>query len=118
MRKLRVFLVEDEALVAMLIEDLLHDMGHDVGPVASRIEDALGTARNGHFDVAIIDLNLDGRSSYPIADILLERGVPFIFATGYGASGLDPRYSGTPVLVKPFAATELENILSMLQERI
>lgn len=113
MRKLRVLVVEDEALVAMLVEDLLNELGHEVGAIASRMEDALANARTGQYDVAIIDLNLDGQPSYPVADILSERGVPFIFATGYGAGGLDSKYS-VPVLTKPFVADDLEKMLMQL----
>lgn len=114
MRKLRVLVVEDEALVAMLVEDLLNELGHEVGAIASRMEDALANARTGQYDVAIIDLNLDGQPSYPVADILSERGVLFIFATGYGAGGLDSKYSGVPVLTKPFVVADLETMLMKL----
>jgi CheY-like chemotaxis protein len=118
MRKLRVLVVEDETLVAMLVEDILNDLGHEVGAIASRMPDALEIARGGEFDLAIIDINLDGQPSYPVADILAERGVPFIFATGYGSKGLDPKYSNTPVLTKPFVDAELETALWQISKPI
>lgn len=117
MPKLCVLVVEDEALVAMLVEDLLNELGHEVGAIASRMDDALVNARTGQYDVAIIDVNLGGQQSYPVADILSERGVPFIFATGYGAGGLDPKYSDVPVLTKPFVVADLENVLTQLSAR-
>lgn len=98
----------------MLIEEMLIDMGHDVGAVASRIPDAIDLARTGAFDLAIVDINLDGLPSYPIAEILRERRIPFVFATGYGAAGIEPKYAGTPVLTKPFLRTDLEKLLSQV----
>jgi CheY-like chemotaxis protein len=112
LRKLRVLVVEDEGIVAMLIEDMLTDLGHDVAAVASRIGDAIDIAQNETFDWAIVDVNLHGQASYPVADVLKERGVPFAFATGYGAKGLDTNYSYAPVLVKPFVMADLEKLLS------
>jgi len=87
----RLFIVEDEALVAMLMEDMLTDLGHEVSAIASRLHHAYDIARTGVFDLAILDVNLDGQPSYLIAETLRERGVPFAFATGYG--GMD---SNTP----------------------
>lgn len=110
-RKLRVLVVEDEGLVAMLVEDMLADIGHEVVAVASRMEEALNAAKIGTFDLAIIDVNLDGRPSYPIADVLKERGIPFVFATGYGANGLDPKFADAPVLSKPFVMADLQKLL-------
>lgn len=118
MCKLRILVVEDESMIAMMIEDIVNDLGHEVGAVVSRLQDALATARSGQFDLAIIDVNLDGQPSYPIADILAERGVPFIFATGYGAKGLDPKYANAPVLTKPFLTAEFEHMLSQFSARI
>jgi CheY-like chemotaxis protein len=117
-RKLRVLVIEDESLVAMLIEDILNDLGHEVAAIASRMPDALDIARSGQVDLAIIDVNLDGQPGYPVADILAERGVPFLFATGYGVKGIDPKYSDTPVLTKPFAAAELESMLSQISKNL
>jgi CheY-like chemotaxis protein len=111
LKKLRVLVVEDEGMVAMLVEDMLIDLGHTVEAMASRIRDAIDLARNGMFDWAILDVNLDGRPSYPVADILKERGVPFAFATGYGAKGLDIKYGYAPVLAKPFVMADLEKLL-------
>jgi CheY-like chemotaxis protein len=111
LKKLRVLVVEDEGMVAMLVEDMLTDLGHTVGAVASRMRDAIDVAQNGMFDWAILDVNLDGQPSYPVADILKERGVPFAFATGYGAKGLDIRYGDAPVLAKPFLMADLERLL-------
>ncbi|GGA82919.1 response regulator [Brucella endophytica] len=102
----------------MLIEDNLLDMGHEVAAMASRLTPALDLARTGSFDVAILDVNLDGEPSYPIADVLRERGIPMIFASGYGPSGLDPNYAGTPILTKPFIAADLEKALLNVTGRV
>lgn len=113
-RGLRVLVIEDEAMVAFLIEDMLVEMGHEVGAVASRMQQALDLARTGTFDFAVVDVNLDGQPSYPIADVLKERGIPFVFATGYGAKGLDARFAGTATLAKPFVMADLQKLLPEL----
>ena len=114
---LRVLVIEDEGLVALFIEDMLAEMGHEVGAVASRMQEALDHARTGRFDLAIVDVNLDGQPSYPIAKILRERGIPFVFATGYGSKGLDKDFVDAPVLAKPFVMADLQKLLPMLLER-
>jgi CheY-like chemotaxis protein len=111
--KLRVLIVEDEELIAMFVEDMLTDLGHEVAAIAARMEDAIRAAETGLFDFAIVDVNLDGQPSYPVAEILKTRGIPFVFATGYGAAGLDPAYAGAATLQKPFAQAELQAALSM-----
>jgi CheY-like chemotaxis protein len=98
----RVLLVEDEAMIAMLVEDMLEDLGHDLAAVVTRLEEALALSRSEAFDLAILDLNLGGVLTYPVADVLRDRGVPFIFATGYGSGGLKKAYSDLPTLQKPF----------------
>ena len=102
-----VLVVEDEALVAMLLEDMLADLGYQVGPMAGCLEEAMRLAESETFDVAILDVNLNGQVSYPIAEILTRRGIPFLFATGYGARGIDPAYADATVLQKPFAQSDL-----------
>jgi CheY-like chemotaxis protein len=81
---------------------MLEELGHELVTVASRLEEAVAAARNEDFDLAILDLNLGGVLTYPAADVLAERGVPFIFATGYGSGGLKEAYSVWPTLQKPF----------------
>jgi CheY-like chemotaxis protein len=98
----RVLLVEDEAIIAMLVEDMLEELGHELASVATRLEAALAAAASEAVDLAILDLNLGGALTYPVADMLQERGVPFIFATGYGSGGLKEAYSDLPTLQKPF----------------
>jgi CheY-like chemotaxis protein len=114
--KLRFLIVEDEALVSMLIEDTVVDLGYEVAAVASRLQEACDLARTKEFDFAILDVNLDGKPSYPVAEILSERGVPFVFATGYGARGLDGKFSGVPTLSKPFMGTDLEKLIATMQQ--
>ncbi len=114
MRKLRVLIVEDEGTVGMLFEDMLTELGYEVAALAARLADGLRKAETGVFDFAILDVNLDGRSSFPIAEVLMKRGIPFLFVTGYGARGLDPIFAGHPVLAKPFLQTELAAALSKL----
>jgi CheY-like chemotaxis protein len=111
-RRLRILIVEDEMLVAMNIEDMLLDLGHEVAGLASRVEPALALAREAAFDLAMLDVNLAGEPSFPIADILAERGIPFMFATGYGTKGIAEGYRHHVVLQKPFRAADLAQALS------
>src|SRR6476619_6256416 len=99
---LRVLIIEDEAMIAMLIEDLLGEIGASAVKTVASVSEAakiLGDAIR--LDMAIVDVNLHGQSTFPLADMLLERGIPFIFATGYAATGMPERFSSVPVLQKP-----------------
>ncbi len=108
----RVLVVEDEMLLAMLIEDMLTDLGFEVVGPAMRLETALSLANEEAIDCAILDVNLNGKQSFPVADILRERGIPFFFATGYGKQGLNETHKDTFTLKKPFAARELRQALT------
>lgn len=112
--RLRILVVEDEMLVAMNIEDMLLDLGHEVGGMASRLDTALALAQEEAFDVAMLDVNLAGQDSFGVADLLAERGIPFLFATGYGLQGIEERHRGRPVLQKPFRAVDLGEALRAL----
>jgi CheY-like chemotaxis protein len=106
----RVLLVEDEALVAMMIQECLTEYGHSVvGPI-SRAADALAAAKQGEFDAAILDINLSDGMAYPVAEILSQRGVPFAFVTGYEADTVDERFSEVPVLQKPIERQMLQRL--------
>lgn len=107
----RVLVVEDESLVAMLLEDTLDAIGCEVAGMASRFDEALRKAKTLAFDVAILDVNLNGQRTFPIADALVERGVGFVFATGYDAASLPPAFQSAPVLKKPFQQRDLERAL-------
>lgn len=102
-------------LVAMNIEDMLLDLGYEVAGLASRLEPALALAREGAFDIAMLDVNLAGQASFPVADALKERGIPFLFATGYGIQGITENYRSAPVLQKPFRARDLQEALLEVQ---
>ena len=101
-------------LVAMNLEDMLLELGHEVAGIASRLAPALALARDAEFDAAILDVNLAGDRSFPVADLLAERGKPFLFATGYGMQGIEERYRSRPVLQKPFRSADLVEALSAL----
>jgi CheY-like chemotaxis protein len=101
-QKCRVLIVEDEAAISMLIEDMLLDLGTEIVGPASRLDPALQLAREAEFDAAILDINIGGVQSYPVADVLLSRGIPAIFATGYGSSVLPERFRSCQILCKPF----------------
>jgi CheY-like chemotaxis protein len=112
--KCRVLVVEDEALIAMLVEDMLLDLGCEVIATAGRFEEAITVAKTGDFDLALLDVNLAGRPVFPVAQVLVERAIPFAFLTGYGSSGIDPTYPDAPVLAKPFQAQDLEAVVRRL----
>lgn len=104
---LRVLLVEDEMMVALLVESMLLDLGHEViGPVG-RLDRAVAMAEREIIDFAIIDVNINGGKAYPIAAALAARGIPFIFATGYGRAGLAAPFEDRPTLQKPYRFEDL-----------
>ena len=104
---LQILIVEDESLVAMMIEDMLTDLGHQVVATSGRMADASKLASDASADLAILDVNLNGEETYPLATSLAARKIPLIFATGYGTSGIRAEWSGVPVLQKPFQSREL-----------
>lgn len=116
-KKLRVLVVEDEALVAMLIEDMLGDLGCEVAAVAARVEQAQNYARDLEIDLALLDLNLSGQRTDDVARVLAERNVPFVFATGYGAAGVDDAWCDVPVLQKPFQIQDLARAIARALKR-
>lgn len=115
---LRLFLVEDEALVAMLLEDMLSDLGCVVVDVAGSLSQALDRLDtvSDTADGAILDVNLGGEQVYPFADALAARQIPFLFATGYGRVGVSARYPTAPVLAKPYGPAELAAALETLRD--
>ena len=107
----RVLVVEDEVIVGMLIEDMLGELGLEVAALSSHLDEAVAYALTLSIDVAVLDVNLNGKKSYPVADALTSRGIPFLFATGYGAKILVPPYDVIPTLQKPFKFVDLKQIL-------
>ncbi len=113
----RILVVEDEALVAMLVEDALEDAGFGViGPVRS-VAQALEALEMEAPDAAVLDLNLAGENSVAVADALVARGIPFVVATGYGAAGLPATHRQALVLPKPYDPADLTALLARLCER-
>ena len=108
----RVLVVEDESLVAMLLETILEDMGcTPVGPV-SNVDEGEAIARDTvDLDAALLDVNLAGRQVFPVAAVLKARGVPFVFSTGYGESGLPDEWRGNPTIQKPFTEAAVRDAL-------
>ena len=110
---LRVLVVEDEAAISLLLEDMLLDFGCEVIGPAARLSAALDAVNREHVDLAILDVNVAGEPIYPVAEALAERSVPFVFSTGYGSAGIKDAYRDRPVLQKPFAQHDLKQKLLM-----
>jgi CheY-like chemotaxis protein len=113
----RVLVVEDEAAVALLLEDLLTERGAIVVGPAADAASALQLLEGEPIDCAVVDYGLVGGTSLPVADALMARSVPFLFASGYDISGFDPRYAGIPRLEKVYSADELLRVLADLLDR-
>ncbi len=108
-----VMVVEDESLVLFNLEDMLAEMGCTIVGPAMRLEEAQALARSTmEADVALLDVNLGGQQVFPVAEILAGRGIPFVFATGYGREGLPEEWRGRPVLPKPYTEQELASALA------
>lgn len=110
----RVLVVEDDMLIAVAIEEVLQALNCQVvGPVAL-LEKALKLAQGETFDVAILDVTIRGGKVYPVAELLLARGIPFVFASGYGDWALPEALRDQPRVMKPFTVTKLEEQIKLL----
>ncbi len=110
----RVLVVEDEPLIAMLVQDWLAELQCEtVGPAASAAE-ALALVAGETLDGAILDVSLDGHDSFAVAEALRARQVPFAFATGYGAGRIDARFNGAPTLTKPYDFERVRSVVATL----
>ncbi len=109
-----ILVVEDEMLVLLNVEDMLADLGCTSVSAAANADQALALIAAQAFDLAMVDVNLDGIQSYPVADALVARGVPFVFSTGYSGESLDDGYRDRPVLGKPYREADLVEILTRL----
>ncbi len=107
--KRRVLIVEDEIVVALFLEDILAEFGYVVAGVVTHLDDAM--ARETDYDVAVLDVHINGRNVFDFADLLAAREIPFVFATGYGERGVPERHRGRPVLQKPFQPEDLKRVL-------
>jgi CheY-like chemotaxis protein len=107
----RILIVEDEAMIALLIEDVLADLGTIVVGPAGRIEEALALARSAEIDLAALDLNLGGEPVYPVAEALAARSIPFVFMTGYGQHGIAEPWRSRPSIAKPFRPSQFAMFL-------
>ena len=110
----RVLVVEDEIIVSWLLQDMLADLGCEVVGPAARVDQALAIIEAEAIDAVLLDLNLNGQMSYPVADALVARGVPFVFSTGYAQNRLLNGYRTFPVLQKPFHGSEVGDALAKL----
>ena len=110
----RILVVEDEMLVLLNVEDILADLGCESVSAAATVEEAVALIDAQAFDAAMLDVNLDGRKSYAVADALAARGVPFVFSTGYSGQSLNDGYGDRPVLGKPYRIAELVEVLTRL----
>jgi CheY-like chemotaxis protein len=106
-----ILVVEDEMMIRMMMSDMLEDLGHGVSAEAGDVAEASKLAETAKFDLAILDMNLNGQTVIPVAEILETRGLPFIFATGYGAGGLPEKFRNRPALQKPFKMDTLKQAI-------
>ena len=110
-----IFLVEDEVMIRMMVADMLEELGYSIAAEAGEINEAIKLAQSIEFDLAILDVNVNGKVISPVADLIAARERPFIFATGYGSSGLPAEYRDRPALQKPF---QIETLARTIQQAL
>jgi len=110
----RILVVEDELMIRMLLDGMLAELGYTMTAEAGAIDEAVALAKQAEFDAAILDVNLNGQPITPVVEILIQRGLPFVFATGYGQRGVPEAYRNNPTLQKPFQAEALEQALKAI----
>jgi CheY-like chemotaxis protein len=112
-----VFLVEDEVMIRMMVADMLEELGYSVVAEAGEISEAIRLAQSAQFDLAILDVNVNGKVISPVAELIDSRNIPFVFATGYGSSGLPEEYRDRPALQKPFQVETLGRMIEVALKR-
>jgi CheY-like chemotaxis protein len=112
LKGLRVFVVEDESMVSMLIEDMLADLGCEVMGTAAHLDEAVTQLTSLSVDAVVLDVNLGGTQTDTVAELLAGRNIPFVAATGYGTASLPQAFKSAPAVQKPFQQRELEAALS------
>ena len=115
--RLSVMLVEDEALIRMMIAGMIEELGHTVVAEAANIGDALKLARTAGFQLAVLDINIAGDRIDPVAEIINQRHLPFVFASGYGAAGMPEKFRDRPILQKPFVIERLQQAMETALKR-
>ncbi len=113
----QVLIVEDEAMIMMLLEDMLAEFGCIVAGVAGSVSEAMSQISHTEIDAAILDVNLAGEKIFPVADVLAARGTPFVFSTAYGPADLKERYPHSPILHKPYEPDALAEVLRSFANR-
>ena len=116
LKGLRILVVEDEAAISLLLEDMLLDFGCEVIGPAARLSAALEAVSRESLDIAILDVNVAGEPIYPVAEALDARKIPFVFSTGYGSAGIKDAFRNRPVLQKPFAQNDLKQKLLLARQ--
>ncbi|MCB1413862.1 MAG: response regulator [Xanthobacteraceae bacterium] len=114
-RRGSVFLVEDEVMIRMMVAEMLEDLGYTIVAEAGELADAMRLAQSARFDVAILDVNVNGKVVTPVAHVIEERGLPYIFTTGYGAQGVPEEFRDRPILQKPF---QMDTLARMIETAI
>lgn len=111
---LRVLIVEDEFMIAMAVEAVVVDAGGVIIDMTATLDQALSLARSADIDAALLDINLNGETSFPVASILGERGIPYAFVTGYGRKMVPEAFVAAPILTKPYARGDLIRLLGSI----
>lgn len=117
-KPLKVLLVEDEPTLMSVISETIAQLGHRVAYQADGLEEALELVSQGGFDVAMLDVNLNGLDSFPVADLLNQEGIPFVFTTGMGFSHLPERFHGSMLMEKPFRLRDVGQTLEKLGQAL
>lgn len=112
----RVIIVEDESVIAFMLEMILQDLGCEVVAIAGNVQQAIDVVQQSEFDYAFLDINLNGQKAHVLPSLLTTRQKAFAFVTGYGAQGVLPAYTGAPVVAKPFNKAAVSRALSNLQD--
>ena len=110
-RKASVLVVEDEVMIRMMVTDMLVDLGHSIAAEAGEIDEALRLAESADFDLAILDVNVNGKTIEPVARVVERRKLPLLFSTGYSVDALPESFRGRPSLQKPFRIDTLQSAI-------
>lgn len=113
-RHKRILIIEDETMMTFLLDDMLTELGYNIAGIAQRFDEASDKIEYEGFDAAILDVNLNGQSTFALADMLQKKNMPFIFSTGYDQASLPEKYRTYPALQKPYSQAQLASHLELL----